>query len=110
MLIFDKEILGEKLFLLRKKKGLTQAETAEKIGISNRVYVDIERGVSSMRLETFMKICVALNVSPNELLVQEENYELKNLRETIIKKLFTLSEKEQETALGILAVYFKSLD
>ena len=56
--------LGNRLLALRKKMGLTQAEMAERSGISDRTYADIERGTVNMRLETFLQICQAFYVTP----------------------------------------------
>ena len=36
MLIFDFEIIGNKLYEIRKKAGMTQAEVAEAAGLSDR--------------------------------------------------------------------------
>lgn len=52
MLVFDKRAIGNKLLVIRKKIGLTQAEVAEAAGLSDRTYADIERGSVNMRTET----------------------------------------------------------
>ena len=43
MLIHNTRDIGGKLLSIRKKAGLTQSELAEKAGLSDRTYADIER-------------------------------------------------------------------
>ena len=65
MLIFDTIQIGNKLLQFRKKSGLTQAEVAEAAGLSDRTYADIERGTVNMKIETVLRICGALKITPN---------------------------------------------
>lgn len=71
MLIFDTIQIGNKLLQFRKKSGLTQAEVAEAAGLSDRTYADIERGTVNMKIETVLRICGALKITPNEILTEE---------------------------------------
>lgn len=107
MLIFDERSIGNKLFNIRKKMGLTQVEVAEMAGLSDRAYADIERGSVNMRTETFLKICQALSVTPDEILTEKSTTERK--QNEIFERLSNCSPKERETALGILEIYLKSL-
>lgn len=108
VLIFDYRTIGNKLLVIRKKAGLTQAELAEKAGLSDRTYADIERGNVNMRIETFLRICQALNVTPNDILT-EKNASDNRSSIDIHEKLENCSSKEKETALNLLTVYLKSL-
>ena len=72
MLIQDLRQIGNKLLALRKDRGLTQAELAEKAGLADRTYADIERGTVNMRLLTLVKICDALKIRPNDVLLSDE--------------------------------------
>lgn len=64
--------IGNKMLYYRKRKGMTQIEVAEKAGISDRTYADIERGTVNMRIETFIRICNTLQVLPNDLLMEDD--------------------------------------
>lgn len=86
MLIFDFHAIGEKLYAVRKRSGLTQAEVAELAGLSDRTYADIERGSVNMRIETVLKICRALGITPDALLT-EENSSLTELRGDVMQRL-----------------------
>ncbi|MCI9086799.1 MAG: helix-turn-helix transcriptional regulator [Clostridia bacterium] len=106
MLISDYKTIGSKLWVLRKRAGLTQEELSEKAELSYRAYADIERGNVNMRIETFLNICKALNITPNDILTEQEN----NQNDIDIEeKLKTCTSKEKETALNLLTVYLKSL-
>ncbi|MCH5267335.1 MAG: helix-turn-helix transcriptional regulator [Lachnospiraceae bacterium] len=108
MLIFDFKAIGNKLLTIRKKTGMTQSEVAEAAGLSDRTYADIERGSVNMRIETILRICKALQITPDDILT-EENYTLSEQQEALIEQLNACSPKERETALLLLSVYLRSL-
>jgi transcriptional regulator with XRE-family HTH domain len=87
----DYDSLGRKIRHVRKQRGFTQREAAEKIGISTAFFGLIERGQRKASIETLVSICNALNVSMDELLADSlrldrdqnaANYELlsKNIK------------------------------
>ena len=108
MLLLDMHKIGNKLLAVRKKTGLTQVEVAEASGLSSRTYADIERGTVNMRVETILRICEALHITPDEILT-ERNTELTVQQEKILARLNACSPKDKETALRLLSVYLQSL-
>ena len=108
MLIFDFKAIGNKLLAIRKKTGLTQSEVAEASGLSDRTYADIERGTVNMRIETILRICKALQITPDDILT-EENHSISEQQAALIEQLNSRSPKEKETALLLLSVYLHSL-
>lgn len=108
MLISDIHNIGNRLLAIRKRSGLTQAEMAEKAGISNRAYADIERGSVNMRLETLLRICNALHITPDEILT-DDNATQEVQQEYLITRLNDCAPKERDTALRLLSVYLQSL-
>lgn len=108
MLIFDFGRIGNKLLAVRKQAGLTQSEVAELSGLSDRTYADIERGSVNMRIETVLRICKALQITPDAVLT-EENNGLSEKQAEIIERLNTCKPHERETALQILSVYLQLL-
>ena len=60
----------------RKQKGFTQAQLAEIIDISTIHMSHLETGSVAMSLECMIKVCNALEVSPDDLLIGE--FELNN--------------------------------
>lgn len=105
MLIFDFSIIGNKLYSIRKKTGMTQADVAEKAGISDRTYADIERGTVNMRVETLLRICTVLKITPNEIL----STDIETSTQDITKMLDSVSDNERKTALKILEAYLKNI-
>lgn len=108
MLIFDTRAIGNKLLEIRKKRGLTQIEVAEMAGLADRTYADIERGSTNMRIETALRICDALKITPDEILTSDSS-SLTLRREELLALLDKCSVKEQETALNILSAYLNSI-
>ena len=109
MLIFDSHIIGSKLYQFRKKLGMTQAEVAESAGLSDRTYANIERGSVNMRIETVLRICNVLHITPDEILTEDILNTAKSEKE-VLDKLNACPPKERKNALRILAVYLDSLE
>ena len=109
MLIFDFRTIGNKLLAIRKKAGLTQYEVAEKANLSDRTYADIERGTVNMRIETVLKICEALNITPDAVLT-EEYPNLIAKQSELLAELDKCTDHQKETALELLAVYLRSVN
>ena len=109
MLVFDFYAIGNKLLSIRKRTGLTQSEVAEAAGISDRTYADIERGTVNMRIETVLRLCKALHITPDEILT-EENPTLASRQAELFERLDECSPKEKEVALQLLNTYLQSLD
>lgn len=61
--------IGLKIAYYRKKKGYTQAQLAEIVGISSNYLSLIERGNNghSYSIETLFKIVIALDIDINNL-------------------------------------------
>ena len=107
MLISDLHAIGNNLYRVRKVRGLTQAEVAEKADLSDRTYADIERGSVAMRIDSLMKICSALHITPNDVLVS--NREIAVTEQDIVNAIKECSTNEKKTALQLLSVYVDSL-
>lgn len=108
MLIFDFHIIGNKLYSVRKRMGMTQSEVAEAAGLSDRTYADIERGSVNMRIETILRICNALHITPDEIFTVE-NTSSDVRQEELLARLNDCSPKDKETALKLLDVFLQSL-
>lgn len=108
MLIFDFRKIGNKLLSIRKKAGLTQSEVAEAANLSDRTYADIERGSVNMRIETILKICEALRITPDVILT-EDNPGLAAKQSELFEQLNECTVRQRETALELLSVYLKSI-
>ena len=109
MLITDLAIIGNRLFLYRKRLGMTQAEVAEAAGLSDRTYADIERGTANMRIETLLRICAVLHITPDEVLTEDAPM-VAARQEELWTRMSALSPKDRETALRLLEGYLQSLE
>lgn len=109
MLIFDFHKIGNNMLQIRKRMGLTQAEVAEAAGLSDRTYADIERGTVNMRLETLLRICTVLHITPDSVLT-EDDLSISMQQTELLEKMNTCNSKDRETAMQLLSVFLRSLD
>ncbi|MGN0801128.1 MAG: helix-turn-helix domain-containing protein [Candidatus Faecivicinus sp.] len=109
MLIRDFLSIGNRLYAIRKRIGMTQLDVAEAAGLAERTYADIERGNVNMRTETLLRICDVLHITPDEILTQPEPDDNPQEAE-IFAQLNACSPRERQTALRLLDVYLKSLN
>lgn len=65
--------IGQRVKYFREKEKFTQARLAELADVDSNNISRIERGEAKPNLETLVKLCNALGVSPNELLLFEYN-------------------------------------
>ena len=74
---FNRSTLGKRVREYRNRANITQNELAEKAQIDNNNLSRIERGETTPTLETVLKIANALNITPNDILL--ENYDCPNI-------------------------------
>lgn len=113
MLQYDKSILpivGRRIQELRRQKGFTQQQFSEIVGISTNYLSDLERGVSSPRMDKLVAIINALGCSADEVFadVLENGYQVRASRLT--DELAKLSPQEQKRAFAILEAFIQSAE
>jgi len=64
--------IGENLQSIRKRRGLTQKELGEKIGLTREAVTSYEAGRSNMMITTLSDMAAALRVTVNEILGLEQ--------------------------------------
>lgn len=62
------KLIGENIRFLRKKRGLTQEELAERINLQQAYIGGVERGERNISMLTLQKIADGLEVSPDLVL------------------------------------------
>ncbi len=108
MLLRNFRNIGEKLYAIRKKYGLTQLEVASSADLSSKTYAELERGKLNIRLDTLLSLCDALHITPNEILTSD--CDLVSSREAdILARLQACNPKDKETALRLLEVFLQSV-
>lgn len=108
MLITDLTVLGARLREIRKSRKLSQTELATAAGISGKAYADIERGTSNMRVETMLRICQALHISPDEIFVDKGD-QLTAQQEKLMHQLDGFSNRDKEQVFELLNIILKFL-
>jgi transcriptional regulator with XRE-family HTH domain len=63
--------MNERIKKIRKQNGLSQIELGERIGVSQQVITNYERGIREPNIETLLKIAGALDVSLETLIADK---------------------------------------
>jgi transcriptional regulator with XRE-family HTH domain len=107
------ETIAQRVMRLRKERGISQGEVAERLGLSQANVSDYERGVLRLHGELIIKLAEILDVSTDELLGRapqpRTNGAPKNRR--ILRRLQQLDrlpERDQQAILRTLDVFLKA--
>lgn len=108
--VTDAETIGQRLARLRKEKGLTQVELAERLKINQSMMSDYERDVIRLHGELIVQLTQILGVSADELLglkgETKKNGTVKNrrlLRQ--VQALDKLSKRDQQALLRTIDLF-----
>lgn len=102
-------LIGARVRSIRKVKGLTQEQLAEKASTSHSYIGDLERGERNVTLQSLYKISEALDVGFFELFQYGEFVEVEEKSQIvwkIIELLVDRTDEEQQKALNILKEIF----
>jgi transcriptional regulator with XRE-family HTH domain len=101
---------GQRLYEIRKRKGLTQKQLAEKLGTTVRAVSYYEREAKNPTLEQIEKVAAALEV-PKKVFLEESTKPLDEIPETptvikslrqVLPKLQNLPRKKQESLVVVI--------
>ena len=98
--------IGETIAALRKQKGMTQNELAEKMNVTDKAVSKWERDLSCPDINTISKLADILDVSVEELLKAKK----KDDSNTKMKDLINLIFKAIALAMGIAVVVLNILN
>lgn len=98
----DYQLIGKRLAFYRKQLGYTQEKLARQAGLSNNYLSHIEKSKSIPSLEALMRLCQALGVTPNEMLLGAYTQNPLYLNQEITQKLETLSPSERRLIDSII--------
>lgn len=62
------EALPDRVRELRIKRGMSQGELAQRIGVGRTQMTNMEAGRCNITLHRFVEICIALNIGADQLL------------------------------------------
>lgn len=89
--------VGKRIRLIRKREELTQAELAEKVGLSNNYVGLIERGKGHPTLETLGQVADALGVKLSDFFFSDED-ENKTSKQALAEIEHLLKSREPQDA------------
>ena len=101
---------GRKLTELRKQRGLTQAEFAAMLGVSQKTVNHYERRTTNPSLELIQRLAEFLEVSPAELVVSDDQKSQprrqkpgpKSQLEQVVDRVLSLPRAEQQRVIELL--------
>ncbi len=91
----------------RTKNNLTQNQVAELTGLEPRHISQIERGLSKGSIDTLLKLCNAYKITPDIILYDLLDEDIKNSVSIYNEKFKKLSRRDKESILYFID-YFLS--
>ena len=103
-MIVDYSLIGRRLAYFRKKQKMTQEQLAEKTDLANNYISNIENSRSIPSLETLVKLCDALGVTPNDILLGASINSQQYLHDELQDKLALCTPKEKRLVEGFISL------
>lgn len=103
----DLKAVGLRIKTAREAKGLTQENLAALVDLSSTHISVIERGMKTVRLDTFVAIANALDVSADTLLVDVVTHPVNGLANGLPEAIRTLPPDEQKRLMKALKAYLE---
>jgi transcriptional regulator with XRE-family HTH domain len=107
------EMIGQRLARVRKERGFTQMELAERIGIIQSLVSSYENGVLKLSAEMAVRFARALEVSTDELLEPKKSKRssVKPSRKVLrrLERIEALPSHQQQTVLKTIDTMLKGL-
>lgn len=92
-----RKAIGRNIAIFRKKKGLSQKELAEKIGIGLPNISYIENGKYAPRMNTLIRLSQVLDAEMYEFFILERHIQKENIKTALFKAL-----DDDETLLRLI--------
>lgn len=109
----NQDKIGKFIAECRKQNGFTQAELAERLGLSDKAISKWENGRGLPDATNMLELCNIFNINVNDLLNGERLNDMENYKEIAEKNLIEMKEMEERhnrqylkagNALGCIAV------
>lgn len=105
----QQETIGERLARLRRERGITQVELAEKLGVAQPMISDYERGELRLHGQLIVELTQLLGVSADELLGLETPRTSAGVRDRRllrrIQQLERLPRRDQQAILRTIDAF-----
>ncbi len=96
---------GDNLKRIRRDRGLTQSELADKCGIRYGHISKIERNIGDPKISTLYKLMNALDVSSEALLMDEDKISLDGLAAIIAERIKGIPDDKKEHIIDVVDNY-----
>lgn len=103
----DYRLIGKRIATIRKRQRLSQEQLAEKADISNNYLSHIETSRSIPSLETLMNICIALDITPDQLLLGSSSGQNDYFVSDIAQKLTQCTDSEKRIIFNMIDILIK---
>lgn len=100
--------IGSRIKAAREKKGLTQEALSEILDLSPMHMSVIERGAKPTKLDTFVRIANALDVSADELLQDVVEHSTESISGELYDMIQELPKQEQQKLLHCIKAYIEA--
>jgi len=104
------KLIGVRVRAVRVKKGITQEKLSEQVGISPQHYSKIESGGTKLSLPCLVRICNALEITPDEILMDSVNKGTPELIKEAAEFFSGCSKDEIYLILSIAETFKSSLE
>lgn len=101
------EHIGKVFQEYRQKNNLTQNQVAEMTGLEPRHISQIERGFSKGSIDTLLKLCNAYKITPDIVLYDLLDTDVKNYISIYEEDFKKLSKREKEAILSLINFFLK---
>ena len=108
----ETESVGRRLARLRKERGFTKVEIAERVGFVQTIVSDYERGKLRLNAEMVVRFAEALEITTDELLKPNENGTPLRRKPSFrmqsrLEKIENLPVRQQSTLLKTIDTFLK---
>lgn len=100
--------VGKRIQRFRKKKGLTQEQLAEMIGMSPNHLSAIERGVYGVKLDTLVQIINCIDCTADDLFADVINCGYKAKASRLSDEIENLPSEEQSKIFNVVETMIKN--
>lgn len=98
----DYRDVGKRIAMRRRELGLKQWQVEKSAGLSEKYLSNIERGSSVLSVDVLMKICTALETTPDALLLGTVTDEDNDYVQSITNRVQLMSSKQARLALSLM--------
>lgn len=98
-------MVGKRIKEARERKNLTQEELAALVDLSSTHVSVIERGIKVPKLDTFVAIANALEVSCDELLIDSVDHSSVGVPNELAEMIAKLPAKDRKKIIDIVRIF-----